>query len=296
MPIKVGILMGGASEERLISLSTAQAVNEACVALGYSVSKLLFNKNYVKFLDEMKNLDIVFNALHGGIGENGEIQKWMEKNGIKYTGSGPLASALCMDKAKSKQLVKEMHIETPPWQLLYNLEDVINIDFPLVVKPNQQGSTVGLTVVKEKQKIKSALKEAFKYDKSVIVEKYIKGLELTVPIIGDSILPIIEIRPLHNLYDYDCKYTPGMTKYNCPATIDCKIVEKINDNTRVIFNKLNCSVYARADYILDSKGVPYFLEMNTLPGMTSTSLLPKSAMAMGVTFTKLIETIIKLSL
>ncbi len=297
MSIKVGILMGGNSQERLISLSTAKAVTNACISLGYSVTHLSFENNYIKFLDKMKRLDIVFNALHGGMGENGEIQSWMDENRIKYTGSGPLASALCMDKEKSKILVKENNIETPSWQLITDIKDDIIIDLPFVVKPNEQGSTFGLSVVKKQKEITSAIEMAFKYGKNILIEEYIQGRELTVPVVGDEVYPIVEIQPSHFLYDYYCKYTPGMTKYICPAILDTHLEKKIYNNAKLLFDKFNCSVYGRLDFILDTKeSVPYFLEMNTLPGMTATSLVPKSATAMGIKFKKLIETIIKLSI
>lgn len=296
MSLKVGVLMGGESEERLVSLSTGKAVIEACVALNYRVTELSFKKRYTDLLGLMEKQDIIFNALHGGIGENGKVQSWMSKNGIKYTGSGPKASALCMDKAMSKKLVQDNEINTPDWQLLYNRNDKIIIDFPFVVKPNQQGSTVGLSIVNDEKEISKAIEKGFQYGKHVIIEKYIIGKELTIPIIGDETYPIIQIKPSHGLYDYECKYTPGMSEYICPAILKKQEVEKIHHDTKLIFKEFGCFGYGRADYILDNNGVHYFLEMNTLPGMTSTSLVPKSAISKGTSFNKLIEIIIDLSL
>ena len=296
MPLKVGILMGGPSEERDVSISTGEAVSKACAENGYLVTEFSFRNDYKKYLNEMDDHDIIFNALHGGIGENGSVQAWMDENGIKYTGSGSLASSLCMDKAKSKEIAKSKGIDTPKWQLLTNPDDEIEIECPFVVKPNDQGSTVGLSIVKNQRSIKSAIRQALKYGTDVIIEEYIDGKELTIPIIGNRPFPVVEINPAHDLYDYECKYTPGMSEYNCPAELDKILLNKIEYNTIILFEIFGCSIYARADYILDKSGIPYFLEMNTLPGMTSTSLVPKSANAKGLTFKQLIAKIIQLSL
>jgi len=296
MPLKVGILMGGPSEERDVSISTGGSVSKACVENGYLVTEFSFRNDYKKYLNEMDDNDIIFNALHGGIGENGSVQAWMDENGIKYTGSGSLASSLCMDKAKSKEIAKSKGIDTPKWQLLTNPDDEIEIECPFVVKPNDQGSTVGLSIVKNQKSIKSSIRQALKYGTDVIIEEYIDGKELTIPIIGNRPFPVVEINPSHDLYDYECKYTPGMSEYNCPAELDKILLNKIEYNTIILFEIFGCSIYARADYILDKSGIPYFLEMNTLPGMTSTSLVPKSANAKGLTFKQLIAKIIQLSL
>jgi len=296
MSLRVGILMGGPSEEREVSMSTGKAVSVACSQMGYLVEDFTFRKDYKKYLKQMRSQDIVFNALHGGIGENGKIQAWMDNNRIKYTGSSATASSLCMDKVNTKDLAKKNGIDTPEWQLLLDLNDEIKLKTPFVVKPNDQGSTVGLSVVYNQEQIDSAVKKAFQYGSEVIIEKYINGRELTIPVIGNRAYPIVEINPLHDLYDYECKYTPGMSEYDCPARLNKKLVKKIKQNTMMLFKIFGCSVYARADFMLDNSGTPFFLEMNTLPGMTSTSLLPKSANAEGLNFNQLIEKIIKLSL
>ena len=296
MPLKVGILMGGPSEERDVSIATAGSVSKACVENGYLVTEFSFRDNYKKYLNKMNDQDIIFNGLHGGIGENGNIQAWMDNNRIKYTGSGSLASSLCMDKVKSKGIAKSNGVDTPKWQLFTNAGDEIKIKLPFVVKPNDQGSTVGLSIVQNQESIEPAIEQAFKYGMDVIIEEYIDGRELTIPIIGNMPFPIVEIKPLHDLYDYECKYTPGMSEYECPAILEKSILNKIKSNTKILFENFGCSIYARADYILDRSGVPYFLEMNTLPGMTSTSLVPKSAKANGLTFKQLIAKIIQLSL
>ena len=296
MSLRVGILMGGPSEEREVSIATGKAVIDACVENGYNATEFGFINDYKKHLKRLKKQNIIFNALHGGIGENGSIQKWLDKNNIKYTGSGSISSSLCMDKAASKEIAKRNGIETPDWQLIQKANQEVKISPPFVVKPNDQGSTIGLSIVKDDQFTQSAMDLAFQHGNSIIIEKFISGRELTIPIINEEAYPIVEINPKNNFYDYECKYTPGMSEYSCPAILEKNLVEKIEANTMQLFNQFDCSVYARADYILDNSGVPYFLEMNTLPGMTSTSLVPKSAYAKGQSFQQLIRHIIELSL
>ena len=296
MSLKIGVLMGGDSEERIVSLSTGKEVLSALKKLGYSAEKILIKDDYEKFLGKFLEQDLVFNALHGGKGEDGKIQQWMDDNNVKYTGSGPASSALCMNKARSKDFAKVMGIRTPRWQIFSNSNATIKLQFPFVVKPNRQGSTFGLTVVKNEKELPLAIKTAFHYGEDVIAEEYIKGREVTVPILGESVYPILEIVPSHDLYDFECKYTPGMTKYFCPAKLDDKITRLIKEDTQLLFNEFGCNVYGRADYLIDENGTYYFLEINTLPGMTSTSLLPKSLASLGISFESLISKIVKFSL
>ncbi len=295
MSLKIGVLMGGASSERSVSIKSGNAVISACNDLSYLTTKFIFKNNYEKLLDELKNHDIIFNALHGGIGENGNIQSWLDKNQIKYTGSGPKSSKLCMDKAKSKKLAQVIGVKTPDWELVNNPNALPSLELPYVIKPNEQGSTFGISIVQNEREIRPAIEKALKYDFNVIVEKYIEGKELTLPIVGEKALPIIEIIPSHNFYDYECKYSEGLSHYECPANLNEIAAIKLKESTELLFRQLGCNIYARADYIMDKEGVPYFLEMNTLPGMTSTSLLPKSALADGISFNQLIKNIIELS-
>ena len=220
----------------------------------------------------------------------------MEENNINYTGSGPTSSALCMNKAKSKDFAVLLGIQTPEWQLLNHAQKEVALELPIVIKPNQQGSTFGLTVVKDQKQLAPALNKAFQHGNNVIAEQYIEGREITVPILDDLVYPIIEIVPSKSLYDFECKYTPGMTKYFCPANLNNSIISKISDDTKLLFQEFGCEVYARVDYIIGKNGKPYFLELNTLPGMTKTSLFPKSLNSAGVNFVSLIKKIINLSL
>ena len=295
MPMKIGVLMGGNSKEREVSLSSGLAVMNACKKLGYETFELKFLNNYKKFKSIMVSCDMIFNALHGGIGENGEIQKWMNKNNINNTGSSPESSSICMDKSLTKTILFNNQIKTPTWSLLESIDNKFNFDTPLVIKPNSQGSTFGLSIVHQKSEIYNALKRAFLIDKKVIAEKYIKGRELTVTVLDNKAFPIIEIEPSHDLYDYECKYSEGLSNYICPAKINNELTKKIKKDTEKIFKILDCNVYGRADFILDAKGNYYFLEMNTLPGMTNTSLVPKAVKSKGISFEHLIKTIIELS-
>ncbi|GIR88954.1 MAG: hypothetical protein CM15mP87_04460 [Candidatus Neomarinimicrobiota bacterium] len=217
MPLRVGVLMGGPSEEKEVSIATGKAVIDACaLRMDIIATEFGFINDYKKYLKELKKQNIIFNALHGGIGENGKIQAWLDENNIKYTGSGAIASSLCMDKAASKKIAKRNGIETPDWQLIQRLDQDVKITLPFVVKPNDQGSTIGLSIVKNDQFIKPAIDLAFQHGNKVIIEKFISGRELTIPIINEDPYPIVEINPKNNFYDYECKYTPGMSEYIMP--------------------------------------------------------------------------------
>ena len=296
MSLKIGVLMGGVSDEKLVSISTGNEVLKALVKLGYLTKKILINENYKKYINEFKDCDLIFNALHGGEGEDGKIQQWMDNNNIKYTGSGPKSSELCMNKARSKEFAELMSIRTPKWQLIKNIKERIKPQFPVVIKPNTQGSTFGLTIVKNELQLPVAIKEAFKFGDEIIVEEYIRGREVTIPILGDEVYPIIEIVPSNELYDFQCKYTPGMTEYICPAKLENKLILLINKQTELLFGEFGCNVYARVDYIIGEDGHPYFLEVNTLPGLTKTSLMPKSLGSNGINFESLIAKIVDLSI
>ncbi|KAA0207378.1 D-alanine--D-alanine ligase [Ignavibacteria bacterium CHB1] len=255
------------------------------------------------------NVDIVFIGLHGKFGEDGVIQSLLEMRGVKYTGSGFVASALCLDKHYSKILFRYNKILTPDWitfdkSILDEPETAFTkseneIGYPFVIKPNDEGSTVGLTLVKEKistEDFLNAINTALSYSEKVMIEKFISGRELTCTIVGSETFPIIEIKPKSGFYDYEHKYTKGMTEYICPAEIDEQVAREINKVSMIAHTTMGCRVYSRIDFILTDDGNPYCLEINTLPGMTETSLVPKSARAKGIEFPELLETIINLSL
>ena len=233
---------------------------------------------------------------HGTVGEDGIIQAWLDENNIKYTGSGAFASSLCMNKDKSKNVARSLGLLTPDWEIIHSIDDVISLNTPLVIKPNDQGSTVGLSIVRNINGKSEAINHAMQYSDNIIAEKFVRGREITVTILGEKVLPIVEIRSKHELYDYECKYTPGMSEYICPAELDQYLTIEIQKDTKRLFKALECQVYGRADYLLDKEDKCFFLEMNTLPGMTSTSLVPISAKADGLSFIKLISCILEMSL
>jgi len=286
--------MGGPGEEREISLKSGKAIQLALDDIGYNVLSITMENKLGDIISDLHSVDLVFLGLHGSIGENGTIQGFLESLGIKYTGSDPLSSAICMDKNISKIIARDSKVNTPNWKIVTRDQTLNedNSEFPLVIKPNDQGSTVGLTVVHDEPELGPALNLAFNYSSSVMVEQFIEGRELTVTLIGGKALPVCEIIPSHELYDYECKYTSGMSKYVCPAEIDLDLTERIQEITERLFNVLKCRHYSRADFRLDHENNLWFLEMNTLPGMTDTSLAPMAAKAAGFSFNDLIDRIV----
>lgn len=298
MNTTVAVLMGGLSSEREVSLQSGRAMKLSCENLGYDTISVVFDKDIIQHLDTLLNVDLVLIALHGGIGENGRIQGMFESLGIQYTGSDALSSAMCMDKHISKLLAEDVGILTPCWRRIKKseLKNRSQIKFPCVVKPNSEGSTIGLTIVDHENYLEEAINIAFDYDNEILIEDYIKGKELTVSVVDDDILPIIEIQPSHGLYDYECKYSKGMTEYICPAELDNKLSDKIKETTLEIYHLLKCRHYGRVDFRLDENNQHWFLEVNTLPGMTETSLMPKAAKADGITYDQLVQKIINQTL
>jgi len=298
MNTKIAVLMGGPSSERDVSLKTGEAMLLASKSLGYDTTKVEFLDDVMSHLGTLKNVDVVLIALHGGMGENGRIQGMFESFGIRYTGSNALSSAMSMDKHISKLLAKDVGIKTPKWKRIKKgqLIDMKEIEYPCVVKPNSEGSTIGLSIVQDENSFDEAFAYAFKYDNEILTEKFISGREIAVSIVGKEILPIIEIKPKHNLYDYECKYTEGMTDYICPAELDKGLTKRIQETALKIYNLLKCRHYARVDFRLDNNNQHWFLELNTLPGMTNTSLLPKAAKKSGISFEDLVDKLIKQAL
>jgi D-alanine-D-alanine ligase len=251
---------------------------------------------------------VAFLALHGGRGEDGTIQALLDLAGVPYTGSGHLASALAMDKELSKQLFRVAGVGTADWTMAprpsspndpqrdFVREVERTLGVPVVVKPSKQGSTVGLTVVKEIAQLAPAVVEAFKYDDEVMVEQFIPGRELTVGILGDEALPVGEIIPVHEIYDYECKYTAGMAREIFPADLTADETRTVQELARRAFRALKLGGYARIDFRMAPDGVFYCLEANTLPGMTALSLIPQAAVAAGISFPELCERIVQLAL
>lgn len=328
--LRIALLLGGTSPERDVSKSTAESMYKALLSLGckpvlidpaYGINQPkdlttffkheyaieISNSNYVRVVNSklFDNVDIALLALHGKWGEDGTIQSLLELRGIKYTGSKVLASALAMDKIMSKILFQHYNVTTPKWITIENhhndyqyfIEKIkSDLGFPCVVKPNDQGSTVGVTICKSEDQLPVAFDLAKSFSTRILVEEFIHGHEVTVAVLENQPLPVLEIKPKHNVYDYECKYTSGMSEYEVPANIPDEVAKQIQSQALAAHISLGCEVYSRVDFRLSNDMIPYCLEVNTLPGMTSTSLVPKMAKAVGISFEDLIEKIIRLSL
>ncbi len=246
----------------------------------------------------IRGADVVFLGLHGGSGEDGTIQHLLEMAGVRYTGAGPVPSGVAFDKDLSKRLFLEAQVPTAAWLMTpVSANDVdVELDWPVVVKPSRQGSTVGLTVVREAAELAAAIGEAARHDSEVMVEAFVPGRELTVGILGEQALAVGEIIPRHELFDYECKYTPGMSDELFPAPIDPALADDVQDLAILAHQALKLRGYSRVDFRLTPEGELFCLEVNTLPGMTATSLLPQSAAATGLDFGTLCERICELAL
>jgi len=292
---KVAVIFGGSSSEKEVSMHTGLSVIEA-IKDTYDVKAINLGDTFNYLHKKLFDIDVVFNALHGGYGENGELQNYFEKYSIKYTGSGPKASKLAMDKNQTKLIAKSIDIPVLDWKIIKK-SDKINVDdfsFPLIIKPNDGGSTIGLYFVDDKFFFSDSVISAFNQSKTLMIEKYFKGREISVPIIDGQVLPIIEIKTPALLYDYESKYQSNKTKYEVPAKINSKLERVISNKALLLYNKIGCKHYSRVDFLLKNDKY-YLLEINTLPGLTSTSLLPKSANHIGMPYSKLIKKIIELA-
>lgn len=241
--------------------------------------------------------DITFLALHGGEGENGQLQATLDLLGIKYTGTGYLGSALAMNKGLTKGVFVQNKINTPAGELFKSAEDAKSWSiFPCVVKPCSGGSSVGITKAENEEEFLAAVKDAFRYENEIVVEQFVKGREFSVGLLGGKALPPIEIIPKSGFYDYAAKYQAGATVEICPADIDEQTDKKLRDAATAAYNALHLDSYARVDFLVDENGEPFCLEANTLPGMTPTSLLPQEAAVEGLNYADLCEKIIEISL
>jgi len=331
--MKITVLMGGTSSERNVSLASGIRIVQALRDRGHEVTALdpargvlsaseerdlstgrvgtappslealskVAKGSFLPNLTSMKEIrdaDVAFLALHGGQGEDGTIQALLDMAHVKYTGSGHLASALAMDKDLSKKLFRAADVKTADWLMIpVTVEQVEGmLGLPVVVKPSKEGSTVGLSLVKKRGDLAAAIEEASKYDDEVMVERFVPGRELTVGVLGDVALPVGEIISKHEIYDYECKYTPGMATEDFPAKLSPEATERVQEQALSAFRSLKLRGYARIDFRLTTDGEFYCLEANTLPGMTELSLIPQGAAAMGISFPELCERIVKLAL
>lgn len=248
-------------------------------------------------LPELRDADLIFLVLHGRPGEGGTIQALLELAGLVYTGSGPLGSALAMDKDVAKRLCRWAGIPTANWVMWpASREAITALGYPLVVKPSKAGSTVGLTVARRFDDLGPAVDEALRFDDEVILEAWLPGRELTVGVVGDRALAVGEIIPAHEIFDYECKYTPGMSREIFPADLPPELTTRIQSLALAVHRTLKLRDFSRVDFRLGADGTPYCLEANTLPGLTRTSLLPQSAAVVGIDFAELCETLCRLAL
>jgi D-alanine-D-alanine ligase len=284
---KIGILAGGTSNEREISLKSGGAVFDALSDKGLNI-KLIDIKDAGSWADNL-NIDIAFLALHGTFGEDGTVQRILEEKGILYTGSGPEASRMALDKISSKKKFIEQGLLTPEYIVLEDGTSLIfeNIWFPCVVKPRWEGSSIGLSIVNSREEISEAITEAAKFGKEIIIEKFISGKEVTVGVLGDRALPVVEIVPEGSHYDYNAKYHSSGTRYIVPAEIDKLYTKRVQEAGIKAHKALGCEGFSRVDIRLTDDGEPYILEVNTIPGLTRRSLLPMAARAEGIDFDKL---------
>lgn len=300
--MKIAVFMGGSSEEREVSLNSGRSVAEALRRKGHDVAALdvewYGKRTLFRAVEEVREdgTDVVFLALHGGLGENGGVQGILEAANIVYTGSGINGSAAAMDKHISKTLFRHHGVRTADWIIGY-AADVTSgriaqgIGWPCVVKPVDQGSTIGLSVVRRPEDLSRALEKASAVGDRIMAEAYLPGRELSVPVLGERALPVIEIRPSHEVYDYECKYTAGMSQYFVPAPVTERLAGETAELALEVFRVLGLRDFARIDFRLDAEERPVCLEANTIPGMTATSLVPKSAAACGIDFPELVTII-----
>ena len=293
---KIAVLFGGDSSERDISIHTGLAVIEA-IEKDYKLESINIMDDYKTLNQRLFGIDLVFIALHGGYGENGKLQKYFEKHRIKYTGSNSIASSIAMDKNKTKLIAKKNKIPVLEWTMLtnvknYNLE---NLKFPLIIKPNDGGSTIGLNYCDNLNEFNKIILKSFSESSYLMIEEYIQAREISIPILDGQILPIIEIHPNGFLYDYDSKYKFNGSSYTVPAEIENLISRKIANDALLIYNEIGCRHYARVDFLLSDDNY-YFLEINTLPGLTTNSLFPKSASKIGISYRNLVRKIIELAI
>ena len=298
---RIGVVMGGCSSEREISLKSGKAVLQALQDAGCdAVAVELNTTDENEILAQLAHLrtDIVFLVLHGKFGEDGTIQSIFEKVGIIYTGSGPQPSRLAMDKVETQVLLKQNGILVPDFFILEKQNQSQALDFlerfggcPVVVKPAREGSSIGITIVRRPEDFGEAVKNAFEFSSRILVDRYLVGREITSGVLGGEALALIEIRSKNKFFDFTAKYQKGMSDYIVPAEISAEQTRRIQEISQTAFKVIGCRDMARSDFILDEQGNVYFLEINTIPGFTATSLLPMAAQNKGLNFTELCLTI-----
>ncbi|MDY0040714.1 MAG: D-alanine--D-alanine ligase, partial [Desulforhabdus sp.] len=304
--LRVALLAGGKSAEREVSLKSGEQVYQALDKNRYEIFRYDPRNDLARLAQDADKIDVALIILHGRLGEDGTVQGLLELLGIPYQGSGVLGSALAMNKILSKQLYIEAGIPVAPYAIIdrsraFSVEDIVkSLGLPLVVKPEHEGSSIGLSIVREAAQLSAALEQGWQYDRLCLLEKYIRGTEITGAVLGNDTLqalPLIEIIPgeEYEFFDYKAKYQPGATKEICPARISSELTQKAQEIAKRAHQALHCRGYSRTDMIVSEDEI-YVLETNTIPGMTQTSLFPQAAAAAGVSFSALLDRLIELAL
>lgn len=293
---KIAVLMGGLSAEREISLRTGRAVLAALQENGYNAVGIDAGRDLPVRLAEEK-IEVAFIALHGRFGEDGTVQGLLEMLGIPYTGSGVMASAVAMDKVTAKKILLHHELPTPAFKVFCRGDDKEAFTarcrhFPLVVKPAREGSTIGVSIVRDADELRAGIDSALSHDDMVLIEDFIKGLEVTVGVLDGEALPVIQVVPKGGFYDFQAKYTAGQTEYLVPAPLEGALYERLQQVAVAAFRALGCAGAARVDFMVREREF-FCLEVNTIPGMTETSLLPKAARHDGISFGELAQRILE---
>ncbi len=293
--LNITVMLGGPSAEREVSLRSGAAVAKALRSLGHDVSEIDPREGTFVL---PPNTEVVFLALHGTYGEDGTVQAELEKLGVPYTGCDAVASQIAFDKVLTKEKCLAAGVPTAKFVTVKSPQTPLpkNLTLPLVAKPSRQGSSVGLQFIERAEDWSNALAESLKFDSEVLVEEKIIGRETTVGILDGQVLPVVEVRPKGGSYDYKNKYTAGATDYFCPADFDAATTKRIQDAALGAFRAVGGRDYSRVDVMVRADGSPVVLEVNTLPGMTETSLLPKAAAAVGMNFAELCGRMVALAL
>ncbi len=295
--MRIAVWRGGESAEREVSRVSGAAVAEALRGRGHDLLSVEVGTDLLEALDRTQKAgtEVVFVALHGGAGEDGRVQALLEVAGLPYTGSGPGASAVAMDKIWSKRIARDLEVRTAEWREVSEMDDELllssaeSFGYPLVLKPVAEGSAVGVVVARDEQELRAGLRPLAPRRGRWMVERYIGGREITAPVVEGEVLPLIEIRPQEGFYDYRHKYTEGCTEYDCPAGVTEEERAAMVEAARRLWSGLRLRDMGRLDFRLDEEGRDFFLEANTIPGMTGTSLLPMGAAAVGLDFGTLCE-------
>ncbi len=297
--MKVGVLMGGISSEREVSLKSGEGIIKNLDKNKYEVFPIIINSKK-EVIEKVQGLDFVFLALHGEFGEDGSIQALLESIGMNYSGCGVLTSALCMDKKQTKRILKSEGIRVAKDIKINlknknsNIEDLEALGYPMVVKPNAGGSSIGVSIVRNKEELQKSILEALKYSTEILVEEYLEGEEYTIPVLNGEVFPILLIKSDTEFFDYVSKYADdGATEEL--VTLPKELQAEFEEIGKRCWDIFNCKAYVRIDIIV-SKGLPYVLEINTLPGMTKNSLFPKSAKGANMEYSELLDKIIEYSL